>query len=279
MLPTVNAIWIGPQLGLIHTACLCSFLRHGHRVVLHCYERPRDTPPGIELADASALLPQSRIIRHRKTGSVALFSDILRYEILGAGLGLYVDCDMFCLRPIEDAGYIFGWESDTSLATGVLKLPSDCHTLAALRAIKDTVGFVPPWRKSRRRSFQWLRGSARPASLEELPWATIGPRAFTYYAKEHGIERFGSPIDRFYSVHWEHAKLLFDPALRLDDLITHRTDALHLCNNSISHTHVGERISKFSPLWQVINSENGKVRQRPYEVAGFAPGSDEMPLE
>jgi hypothetical protein len=100
--------------------------------VLHCYERPSDTPEGVQLADASTLLPQSRIIRHRETGSLALFSDILRYEIIGKGLGIYVDCDVFCLRPIEDADYIFGWESDTFFASGVLKLPPDCPTLSAL---------------------------------------------------------------------------------------------------------------------------------------------------
>jgi len=248
LLPTVNAIWIGPQLGPINTACLRSFRRHGHRVVLHCYERPSDTPEGVQLADASTLLPQSRIIRHRETGSLALFSDILRYEIIGKGLGIYVDCDVFCLRPIEDADYIFGWESDTFFASGVLKLPPDCPALSALRAIKNTVGFVPPWQKNPPR---------KPTPLEDLPWGTIGPRALTYYVREYGLEGHGSPIDRFNPVHWSHTELLFDPALRLADLTTHRTDAVHLFNHAISR--IERRIPQSSPLWEVINSEDGEV--------------------
>ena len=104
-LPIVNAIWIGPELGAVQVACLKSFLRHGHRVVLHCYEAPIDVPSGVELADASRLLPLSRLFRTK--GSLAPFADLLLYELLGAGLGLYVDCDVFCLRAIEDADYIF----------------------------------------------------------------------------------------------------------------------------------------------------------------------------
>jgi len=147
-LPTANAIWIGPELGPLHAACLSSFLRHGHRVVLHCYERPKDTPKGVVVTDASELLPQDRVIRHRKTGSFALFANLLRYEILGAELGLYVDCDVFCIRPIADANYIFGWETRGSINSAILKLPPDCPTLAALRAFKDTPNYLPPWEKN-----------------------------------------------------------------------------------------------------------------------------------
>ena len=77
-LPVVNAIWIGPELGQVYRACLSSFVRNGHRVVLHCYERPRDTPADIEFADANDLLPESRMVRHRKSGCPSLFSDLLR---------------------------------------------------------------------------------------------------------------------------------------------------------------------------------------------------------
>ena len=258
-LAVVNAIWIGPVLGQIHIACLRSFLRHGHRVVLHCYKRPKDTPVGIEIADAGKLLPEKRIIRHQATGSVALFSDLLRYEILGSGLGLYVDCDVFCLRPIVDADYIFGWESSTSIGSAVLKLPFDCPVLVALRAIKDTPNFVPPWQKGRkRRRLEWLRRPQPAKTLESLPWGTVGPRALTHCAKEHGIEHLASPIDRFYPVHWSHVELLFDRALSLQELTTHRTDALHLFTGSQQGRFTRNGIPTGSPLWQIIEMDTLK---------------------
>lgn len=262
MLPPVNTIWIGPELGPIHVACLRSFLRQGHRVLLHCYERPNDTPAGVEIVDANILIPQSRIIRHRKTGSPSLFSDLLRYEIIGAGLGLYADCDVFCLRPIEDAdhifgreGAVFGWERPI-LNTAVLKLPADCPTLTALRAIKDTPDFVPPWakkRKTRRGRLQWLRGPAPPVALEDLPWGTAGPRALTYYAEQCGIEHLASPVDRFYPVHWTQLELLLDPDLTLEELITHRTDALHLYSSIVSRMPADSSMPRGCPLWHLLN--------------------------
>ena len=255
-LPVVNAIWIGPELGPIHAACLCSFLRHGHRVVLHCYERPKDTPKEIEIADACKLLPADRIIRYRRSGGLSLFSNLLRYELLRAGLGLYVDCDVFCLRPIEDADYIFGWETGKSINNAVLKMPADCPALAALSAIKDTPNFVAPWGKKRQRRLEWLRGAAPPLPLEELPWGTIGPNALTYYARQHGIAHLASPIDRFYPLHWDQVKLLFDPALPLKALTTPRTDAIHLYNSKLA-PFAGNGMPTGSPLWQICQTALG----------------------
>jgi hypothetical protein len=256
VLPTVNAIWIGRELGQIGSACLRSFSRHGHRVVLHCYARPRDTPPGIEIADANILIPQSRIIRHRETGSLTIFSDLLRYEILGAGLGLYVDCDMFCLRPIEDAEFIFGWERSDSVNSAILKLPIDCPALVELRSIKNSLTFKP-WHKGgvRRRISRWLKGKRPATSLEDLSWGTTGPVALTYYLKKHGLAHLASPIDRFYPVHYTCVPLLFDPALSLKDITTHRTDALHLYQSNFWRSSRELEIPKGSPIWELLNSE------------------------
>jgi len=256
VLPVINAIWIGSKLGQIHVACLRSFLRQGHRVVLHCYERPADTPTEVEIADARNLLPESRIIRYRGTGSFALFSNLLRYEILKAGLGIYVDCDVYCLRPIEDAEYIFGREGilkGSSINNAVLELPRHCPALAALSAIKDARDFVPPWEKVRRRPLQWLRGPAAVTPLEDLPWGTTGPRALSYYAEKYGISRYASPVDRFYPVPWVHLELLFDPGLSLGELITHRTDAVHLYNNNqIKRLPEDIGLPKGSPIWEMV---------------------------
>jgi hypothetical protein len=254
VLPIVNAIWIGPRLGQIHVACLRSFVAHGHRVVLYCYEPPEDTPKDVELADANTLLPASRLIRHKQTGSLSLFSDLLRYELLKTGAGLYVDCDVFCVRPIEDSDYIFGWQTRGELNTAVLKLPPNCPALASLTAIKDTANFVPPWlpprRKWWRRPMQkWFRSEVA-RSLEELPWGTLGPTGFTYYAKQHELDRYGSPIDRFYPVNWEQVPLLLDPGLLLSDLLTPRTDAVHLFAFSLGQLERG--IPKGSPLSQIV---------------------------
>jgi hypothetical protein len=210
-------------------------------------------PKGIALADAGKFLPAERIARFRDAGALPLASNLLRYELLRAGLGLYVDCDVFCLRPIEDADYIFGWENGDFMNNAVLKMPADCPALAALGAIKDTPNFVAPWRKKPPRRLEWLRGPARPAPLEDLPVGTTGPKALTYYAKRHGIAHLASPMDRFYPLHWDQVELLFDPGLPVEALATPRTDALHLYNSKLT-LRARNEMPKHSPLWQICQS-------------------------
>ncbi len=258
-LPTANAIWIGPKLGPIHAACLRSFVRAGHRVVLHSYDPPSDVPSGIELADARKLMPESRIVRYKKSGSPALFANLFRYQLLKAGLGLYIDCDVYCVRPIEDADYVLGWQDQGSLNNAVLKLPPDCPVLAELCNLKD--GFIPPWSKSqdkRRLRLRQLLG--RPLQLEEMRWGTTGPKALTWYAQQHGLVSKAAPIDVFYPVAMSHIGLLIDPALSLDELITPRTRAVHLWSQIFANAASGlppnvlDRVPPTSPLGRIIAS-------------------------
>lgn len=54
----INSVWIGKKLGPVHAACLRSFVRHGHEVVLHTFERPEDTPDGVKIFDAKLLMDE-----------------------------------------------------------------------------------------------------------------------------------------------------------------------------------------------------------------------------
>ncbi len=138
-LPVVNAIWIGPELGPIHVACLHSFLRHGHRVVLHCYERPKDTPKHIEIADAAKLLPAERVIRYRRSGGLSLFSNLLRYELLKSGLGLYVDCDVFCCARLRTPTTFSGGRRNDDIWFKAMSLMRDvpCQAIGGIHLMPE----------------------------------------------------------------------------------------------------------------------------------------------
>jgi hypothetical protein len=253
-------MWIGPSLGPIHAACLRSFLRLGHQVVLYCYYKPSDVPQGVELADARDLLPESSIIRYGGKGSFSLFSNLFRYEILRAGLGLYVDCDVYCLKPIENADYIFGWEKYANFVrqinSAVLKLPQDCPALQQLCEIKH--GRWPPtWLPRNKLAIPRWRWLLRPprgrALLEQLPWGTTGPIALSYLLHRHGLEQHAKPIDVFYPIPGIHVStLLVDPNLSLEELITHRTIAVHIFNEHFRN--LGTDIPSSSPLGRIIAS-------------------------
>lgn len=252
-LPIINAFWVGPRLGNLHASCLQSFVRQGHRMVLHVYETPEDTPPGVELADASLLMSKDRIIAHKKTGSLALASDIFRMELQAAESGIYVDCDCFCVKPLDDGEHIFGWEDGDFINAAVLKIPANSPTLAAMRAIPEASGFVPPWLKLKRRLRYRIRAALGiPVPLQKMPWGTVGPSAFTYYAREHGILSKAMPMDVFYPLHYSQIGLLYDPDLDIDDLITKRSTVIHLWNEVLRRKN--SRVVRGSPLESILQS-------------------------
>src|SRR5690625_4176270 len=139
----VNMFWHGPKLGPMHAACVRSFLRHGHTVSMHCYERPEDLPDGVRVFDAAKLMPLVELISHKKSGSVALGANRYRYRLISTGFGAYADCDMFCLRPLTEARFILGAEQNDSVNNAILKFPADSGLASALLHATNDPYFIP----------------------------------------------------------------------------------------------------------------------------------------
>ena len=255
--PIINAVWIGPRLGPIHAACLQSFVRHGHTVVLHTYDEPEDVPAGVELSNADNLLPKSMIFRNLETGSLAPFCDLLRYEILRQGLGVYVDCDVYCVKPFWDADYILASEDEKYINNAILKLPADCPALKELCELKKLTSPVMPWFPVPKRIRRMLKFAAKHMfnrslhPLESLPIATLGPVALTYYVKKHHISDEALPNDVFYPLHWTQVERLFDPNFQIESAFTDDTIGLHLYNEMIRRLS-DEPIRKGCTLHRVL---------------------------
>lgn len=216
-LPIVNSVWIGKRLGPVQVACLKSFLRTGHKVVLHTYGEVEDTPPGVIVADANQLWPEGRLLRYASNGSFAISGNLIRYQMMRQGLGLYVDCDMYCVRPMDDADYIMGWQDAGHLNNAVLKLPPDSPAVIDLAAIDN--GWVPPWLSHQ-----------PPLPLNEYPWGTSGPVALTHFVRKHRLEPYTWPAEVFYPVHHMAWKDLFNPGKTIEDITTPLTRYVHLWN-------------------------------------------------
>lgn len=249
MLDVINAIWIGPKLGPLHAACLESFLRQGHEVLLHTFDAPNDVPSGVKLFDANRLMSRKDIVAHRATGSLSLASDIYRYRILRAGMGTYVDCDVYCLRPLPKQDYLFGLEDDQKTCNAVLKAPANSELVKRLNAAASDPHYIPPWTSRSTRSFLKLRRTIRcPKPVSEMKWGTIGPLLLTYLIDKLGLQRHRLPIDAFYALHYSHTSLLFQPGLSLESLATPRSYGLHLAQSQ----HRSEHWKPSSPLAQIL---------------------------
>ena len=225
-------LWIGDSLGAVERACLKSMVRQGHHLTLYCYAEPIGIPDGVEVADASDILPESAMVRHRY-GSVAPFSDWFRYELLKRGLGTWVDTDMYLLRPLnEDRPHLFGEERPGTINNAVLRLPAESPLLEEL--LTPFRGIIPLWLAPKHRLTSRLRQLlSGGVDVGAMPWGPTGPAALTAAAAKFGLSSVALPPPVFYPVPWQQAEWILDPALRLEQMVTDETVGIHLWNECI----------------------------------------------
>ncbi|WP_171892279.1 galactosyltransferase Lgt5 [Mesorhizobium erdmanii] len=251
--PVVNALWIGASLDDLHAACLRSFVLAGHRMRLHCYDVPRNVPPGVETVDASKLMSRDQVVYYRSNGSPSLFSNLYRLKILEAGLGLYVDCDVFCLRPIPKQDYIFGFQASDQLNGAVLKLPVGSQILLEMLKFADDPYYIVPWLVgSKRLRYKLRKFIGLPIHISNYGWGKLGPEAITYFAGSTGVIRHAAPIDVFYPVSHHQVAMLLDPNLSLSHIGTPRTLCIHLFDHTLRQWMTGRAVPDRSPLGQML---------------------------
>lgn len=256
-LPIIHALWIGNKLGPISRSCLQSFVMRGHEVHLHTYGDIEDLPDGVNQVDANLIISAEKIIKHNETGSYALFSDIFRYELMRKVDGIYVDCDVYCLKPlsIPEHGYVLGFEDDNWINGAILRIPKNSPLLESLLNAAYDPQFVPPWySKSRQFRLKTKKVLGIGTSLADMPWGVIGPKAITYYVRSHQQENNVQPIDIFYPVHYQCISQLCDPNLTIQELTTSRTLAIHLYNEMLRGIDL-ESIDSNSTLALLLNNK------------------------
>lgn len=256
-LPEIHALWIGHTLGRISSCCLKSFVLRGHKVYLHTYNHIDGVPDGINMVDANFILPEDQIFKHKKTGSYALFSDLFRYELLKKVDGIYVDCDVYCIKPLNNSnnGYTLGYEDDFKINGAVLGIPKDSQLLDHLISAAYDPFFIPPWypiKKQKRLKFKKFFGFGK--HISDMPWGIIGPEAITYFVKEFSLETMIQPIDVFYPIHYLCIKQLLDANLDLDDIVTSRTICVHLYNEMLRNVDL-DNIEHNSILAKMFRNE------------------------
>jgi hypothetical protein len=226
-------LWIGPKLGRVERACLRSLLRQGHRVALYRYHPVEGVPHGIEQRDAAEILAVDRIIRHR-TGSVALFANWFRYELMRRAQGIWVDADQYLLAPIVAPGpHLFGWQEPGLIANGVLRIPRESPLLPALLEPFEQRR-IPFWLSRRARAAaRWRLWRTGRTGLAAMPWGSLGPHALTALAKRHGLAGEAVAQSAFYPVHFSDAGWVRDPSRALAEMVAPDSVGLHLWNERI----------------------------------------------
>ena len=141
----VCSLWVGGEIPPHLAACIESFVSKGHPFTLYAYGNA-DAPKGVTRADGEDILGLTFAKEFLKARKFSQLSNYFRYELLAKRPGVcWVDVDMYCLRPLNAAPYIFGWEDEISINGAVLAIPPDSELLTALRAMFLNPNFVAPW--------------------------------------------------------------------------------------------------------------------------------------
>lgn len=257
-LPSINALWIGENLGPISRCCLTSFIMRGHQVNLFAYHDIQDIPNGVTVCDANSIIHHSKIFKHKKKQSYGPFSDIFSYELLNhIDNGIYVDCDIYCLKPmtIPDHGYLFGYENESLMNVAVLAMPNQSQLLNALTNIGVEPKFVPEWYSTTRK----LRLLAKrffgfANHISDMSWGVTGPSALTYYAKVNNVEKYAQPLDVLYPIQFDTVYRLLEPNGHIYQIATDQSVCVHLYNEVLKKIDLAT-INPTSILAQMLENK------------------------
>jgi Glycosyltransferase sugar-binding region containing DXD motif len=208
MATPIQMMWVEGRLSPLERVAMSSFVRCGHPVHLYVYGNVDAVPEGVTIVDGRSILPEERICRYGSAagageGSLALFANLFRYALLARNGGVWSDCDMICLKPLEDviaADYLIATEYRGSKKQIVfannclLKAPAGSPFITECNAI------------------------AMSADLEKSGWGELGPSLLTMMVRKHGLERLIAPPWQFCPLGWwEFPRLLEDTELHWPD--------------------------------------------------------------
>lgn len=236
-LPPLGTLWVEGRLGWLEQACLASAVAVGHPVTLYTYKDATGAPPGVDIRDAREIMPFERMVRHEASGSWSLGSNLFRYEMQRRGAGIWIDADVYFLKPVRLEGrpVLFGWQKPGLVNGAVLWAAQDCPLMDRIFDYLAQEHIVPYWMPWRKRLPHELRRrlGLRPLRLGEHKWGVAGPRAITWAAGELDLLRHARPAEAFYPYGPKRARDAFDPGVDIMERTTPGTVAVHLWNEAI----------------------------------------------
>lgn len=225
--------WYGAPLSRLERLGIASFLANGHPVDLYAYDDIGAVPSGTRLRDATDVLPRESLFHHRRTGSVGLFSDWFRYRLLHRAGGIWADCDVVCLKPLDyprDA--IYAWENEQYLNNAVLGLPAGDPLAAWLAGCCENPNRILPYDSLSLRLRKWRRRFLQGDRRDRVRWGEYGPKGLTHAVRYFGREAPALPASHFYPVPFNEWHSLYESAPQAPAWMT-ESHAVHFANNQM----------------------------------------------
>lgn len=230
-LPIICSFWHG-ELSWLERLCIASFLEKGHAFALYTYEDIA-LPAGAERRDAAEVIPRERMFFYKRDRTPAVFADLFRLELMRRAAGIWADCDVLCVRPLEGLpDHVFGIEEGTRVNNAVFRCPADSELLARLFEV-FAEGAVPPgmpwWRRA---EVALRRAMGAPLPVHEMQFGATGPWPLNHWVDRLGLGRFKQPRTVFYPLPYGTANRLLEAGSSLD--VPGETLAVHLWHSALT---------------------------------------------
>ncbi|WP_108882206.1 ATP-grasp fold amidoligase family protein [Anderseniella sp. Alg231-50] len=188
----VQSFWYGEKLSQYETMCINSFLANGHEFDVYSYTPDLNVPHGCNLVDAAEIMPESEVVFYQHgdgKGSVSLFSNLFRYNLLFQKGGWWVDLDVVCQTDdLPSDPYVFGYQDEGSLVcSAVIKVPAGDDLME--------------------RCFRKAAEIGTRAS-----WGQTGPKLLSAEITSAGLGDFVRPASEIFPYNWESAMNALEPA-------------------------------------------------------------------
>lgn len=197
--PLVQSLWVGRRLRWIERLAIKSYLDNGWRFQLYVYDDVEDVPPGCEILDAAAIIPEREVFTEGPgsglhAGSVGAFSDLFRYRLLHDRGGMWSDTDVINLRRFDPDG---------------MKFVSTEITDAGLITLNGAIMAAPAGDPFVARAYERATALLR---TDKMFFTRIGPYLLAELALEMGVDTIElMPPDFLSPVSWMNTGSLLQP--------------------------------------------------------------------
>jgi len=246
-LPPIVSFWHG-ELGWLGRVSIASFLEKGYRFSLYAYDEVGPIPEGCELRDASSVVPRDQMFFYKGNRTPAVFADFFRLKLMEAGAGIWVDCDVYCVRPYEGLGdYVVGIEDEHSrwhygqavVNNAVFRCPAESELLRLLLTTFEP-GAIPagmPIRRAIEVRLRRLLGEKLP--VQDMQFGATGPWPLNHYLRQLDLFKLAQSRAVFYPIGYDDAARLLTPGLALPDIVTPETLSVHLWHSALTERGTG----------------------------------------
>lgn len=245
-LPSIGTYWHGSELGLFERVCIYSMLQQGHSVTLFSHEKVDGIPEGVEIHDAREVTGDRTVTMYLRDAhkpnrfpNPSLFSNLFRYKMIKKLGMLWLDLDVFLLKPLfPENGYMFAWEGVPNawegkdiINTAILTLPQTSPTLNDLIEFCENEYPVPPFFSLRQRcKLHALKTIGKPVHVSFQKWGVWGPGALTYFLIKNGEANHSLDSKLLYPINSQTPDIFLLPADEVKDVYLKDSLCIHIAS-------------------------------------------------